>query len=561
MSQSAASAAALPVPPRTMVLGLASAVPANLSHAPISGILGVVLGAGVVTLAGRLLSLGLADLKGNIGISFDAGAWLSTAFNVGLMFIAIFTVYLGALLGPRRVLLGAAAIFTLVSLYLPFVHSYSLMIVLLAIAGLSSGTFYPLTLTFALRNIPLPFLPYTIALYATSVEAAVNFAPFLYGFERDQLSWHWMFWTAAVITPVMMMCIYHGIPPSSRPAGTRPAPPSFAGVFYLSIGFALLYAALDQGQRLDWWRSGVFTSLFLAGSLLLLSSLFRRLRGANPLVALPYLHKWNTQVCAFLLFLFRFSLLATIIVIPGSLAVRGLEPSQYAPAVLWTAVPELGLAFLGAYLLSRGMDTRLILAFGFACTGLACWLNATYSADWSAQNYFRTELLTAVGQSFAFLGLVSTLILQGLFTGGLAKPPWILTFSAFFHTVRLFGGQIGVVLMTHFIADREKLHSNLLGLHVQRGASITDANLHGLTAALASKSAGLGAATGRAAGVIGGRIRLEAYALTYIDAFYFIAWACVLALLLIAVLRRSPLNYAQIIQLQAVSEKNKEAQS
>ena len=39
-----------------MVAGLASAVPANLSHAPISGILGVVLGAGVVTLAGRLAS-------------------------------------------------------------------------------------------------------------------------------------------------------------------------------------------------------------------------------------------------------------------------------------------------------------------------------------------------------------------------------------------------------------------------------------------------------------------------------------------------------------------------
>ena len=560
MSQSAASAA-LPIPPRAMVAGLASAVPANLSHAPISGILGVVLGAGVVTLAGRLLSLGLADLKGNVGISFDDGAWLSTAFNVGLMFIAVFTVYLGALLGPRRVLLGAAAIFTLVSLYLPFVHSYSLMIVLLAIAGLSSGTFYPLTLTFALRNIPLPFLPYTIALYATSVEAAVNFAPSLYGFERDHLSWHWMFWTAAVITPMMMLCIYHGIPAPPRPAGSRTAPPSFAGVFYLSLGFALLYAALDQGQRLDWWRSGVVTSLSLAGSLLLLFSLIRRLRGANPLVALPYLHKWNTQMCAFLLFLFRFSLLATIIVIPGSLAVRGLEPSQYAPAVLWTAVPELALAFLGAYLLSRGTDTRLILAFGFACTGLACCLNAAYTADWSAQNYFRTELLTAVGQSFAFLGLVSTLILQGLFTGGLARPPWILTFSAFFHTVRLFGGQIGAVLMTHFIADREKLHSNLLGLHVQRGAWVTDANLHGLTSALASKSAGLGAATGRAAGVIGGRLRLEAYALTYIDAFHLIAWACVLALLLIAMLRRSPLNYAEIIQLQPVPEKHKEAQS
>jgi hypothetical protein len=43
----------------------------DLSHSPLLGILGVLLGAGIVTLTGRLLTLGLADLKGNVGIEFD----------------------------------------------------------------------------------------------------------------------------------------------------------------------------------------------------------------------------------------------------------------------------------------------------------------------------------------------------------------------------------------------------------------------------------------------------------------------------------------------------------
>jgi MFS transporter, DHA2 family, multidrug resistance protein len=465
-------------------------------------------------------------------------------------------VYLGALLGPRRVLLSAAAIFTLVSFSLPFVHSYAVLIFLLLLAGLSSGTFYPLTLTFALRNIPLPFLPYTIALYATGVEWAVNYAPSLYGFERDHLSWHWMFWTSAVITPVMMLCIYHGIPAPPAHAKSAKAP-SFLGVFYASLGFALLYAAIDQGQRVDWWRSGVFTGLFVAGSFLIVASLVRRMLGPNPLVALPYLRKWNTQLLAVLLFLFRFSLLSTIILVPGSLALRGLEPSQYGPAVLWTAIPELILGFVAAYFLAVGADTRLLFAFGVACTALACCLNAVYTADWAAQNYFRTELLLAVGQSLSFVGLVSTIILQGIFTGGLAKPQWILTFSALFHTVRIFGGQIGAVVMNHFIVVREELHSNLLGLHVQRGDWITDANLHGLTAGLAGKSSGLGAAAGRAAGIMSGRVRLQAYALTYEDAFRLIAAACVFSLILIALLRRSPMNYREISE--TVPEKHPEA--
>src|SRR5262245_41435257 len=97
------------------VAAMAAALQPSRPHSPVLGILGVVLGAGIVTIAGRLLSLGLSDLKGNVGISFDDGAWIGSAFNVSLMFIGPFTVYLGALLGPRRVLLAGASVFSLVS--------------------------------------------------------------------------------------------------------------------------------------------------------------------------------------------------------------------------------------------------------------------------------------------------------------------------------------------------------------------------------------------------------------------------------------------------------------
>ena len=217
----------------------AAAIPSEISTRPLLGILGVVIGAGLVTLTGRMLSLGLADLKGHVGISFDNGAWLDSAYNASLMFIGPFTVYLGGLLGPRRILLFAAGIFALACLFLPLIHSYSLLIVVLVIAGLTSGTFYPLTLTFALRNIPLRYLPFTIALYAIFVDGAVNIAPSLYGWYRNHLSWEWMFWNSAVIAPVMMVCIYYGIPAMPPRKKEGPAP-SFAGFLYVSAGLAIL---------------------------------------------------------------------------------------------------------------------------------------------------------------------------------------------------------------------------------------------------------------------------------------------------------------------------------
>ena len=200
------SSVALPAPPQ-IAQAIAHVVPGELSKSPLLGILGVIMGAGIVTLTGRMLTLGLADLKGHLGIGFDSGAWISSAYNVALMFIGPFTVYLGALMGPRRILFFAATAFTAICALLPLIHSYSLLIVALVLAGLASGTFYPLTLTFALRNIPLRFLPFTIALYATFVDGAVNIAPSLYGWYREHLSWEWMFWNSAVITPLMAACI------------------------------------------------------------------------------------------------------------------------------------------------------------------------------------------------------------------------------------------------------------------------------------------------------------------------------------------------------------------
>jgi DHA2 family multidrug resistance protein len=276
-------------------------------------------------------------------------------------------------------------------------------------------------------------------------------------------------------------------------------------------------------------------------------------------VALPYLLKWNTTLLGSLLFWFRFTLCTTIILIPEALAIRGFEPDQIGPAVIWSALPLVPVAFIAALLLLRKFDPRLLFAAGLACTAFAAWLNSQYTSAWAAENFYRTELLTGVGQAFAFIGLVGCIVLQAIFSGALAKPEWVLTFSAFFHTIRLFGGTAGALYMGHFIADREKLHSNLLGLHVSLGAWITDQNIHGLTAWLSPKSYGVAGA--RAVDLIAARLRLQAYSLSINDGFLLIAWSCAIALILVAMLRKSPLNYGDLSAIQQTLVAGKEPKS
>jgi MFS transporter, DHA2 family, multidrug resistance protein len=554
----AASTITLHPSPIQIARTAAAAMPAEVSTRPLMGILGVVTGAGVVTLSSRMISLGMTDFRGVHGFGYDESAWINTTFDIGLMFIGPFTVYLGGLMGPRRILLAAAALFTALLICLPLVHSYSLVIAMTLLAGLTSGTFYPLTLTFALRNLPLRYLPYTLALYATFVDGAVNIAPSLYGWYRVHLSSNWMFWNSALITPVMMICIYYGIPKASAAKRSGEAP-SFAGFLYASAGLALLLAAVEQGERLDWWRSGVFNALFAAGAFFLLCALVRRLRGPNPLVALPYLLKWNTVLLGILLFWFRFTLCTTIILVPQALAIRGFEPDQIGPAIIWSAIPLIPLAFTAALLLLHKFDPRLLFAIGLACTAFAAWMNSQYSSTWAAENFYRTELLTGVGQAFAFIGLVGCIVLQAIFAGALAKPEWVLSFSAYFHVIRIFGGTAGAIYMGHFIAQREKLHSNLLGLHVSGGDWITVQNVHALTAGLYAKSSGMTAAGARAIDLIAARLRLQAYSLSILDGFLLIAWSCACALIFVALLRRSPLDYGDLSMQQGTPASAKES--
>src|SRR6202167_4678303 len=160
----------------------------TLTTHPLLGIAGVLLGALIATCTGRLMSVGLADIRGALHLGVDEASWINTSFNASMMFIGAFSVYLGGLLGPRRVLLACAWIFTVVSFLIPFCHSLSLVIALLIVGGLSAGTFYPLTLSFVLRSLPMRFVLLGIAMYAMDIIFTTDMAQAWESFFTEHLS-------------------------------------------------------------------------------------------------------------------------------------------------------------------------------------------------------------------------------------------------------------------------------------------------------------------------------------------------------------------------------------
>src|SRR5262245_35460793 len=381
----------------------------SLTARPYIGILGVFLGAGIATLNARLLSVGLPDLRGAMGFGVDEASWISTTLNAAMMFIGPFSVFLGTLFGPRRVLLPAAAIFITASVLLPFSPNLSTMLILEVVAGLACGTFYPLTLTFVLRNLPKHLIIFGVAAYSMDIVFSSNIGNAVQAWYQEHLSWHWIFWNAAWITPLMMMCVYLGVP--AQPMPPKEKRPNWRGFLYASFGFSLLYAALDQGERLDWFNSGVIVGLFAAGLLMLGAALVRRWLLPNPLVNLGFLGKRNVFLLAAAIFFFKFVHNSAVLLVPSFLGnIQGYRPLETGSALAWVAAPQFVLGWIVAVLVIR-FDTRVVMAAGFALLGVACWISAHVDAAWAGFSFWHSELLLAFGLSMAYVGMVGAIIL------------------------------------------------------------------------------------------------------------------------------------------------------
>ena len=536
----------------TLASSQTSPTPAVMTIHPLLGVFGVLLGASIATCTGRLISVGLMDIRGALHLGADEASWIGTAFNASMMFIGPFSVYLGGLLGARRVLLACAGLFTLISVLLPFASNLPFLLVLLVLAGLTAGTFYPLTLSFVLRSLPMRYVLLGIAMYAMDILVTTTFATSLEAWFTEHLSWRWIFWNGAALTPVMMILIYFGMPwqPLPKPKEGQPKP-NWRGFLYASLGFALLYIALDQGQRLDWLNSGTIVGLIVSGVFLLLGTAVRRLRMPNPLINFKFLARRNTLLLGAVLISFRFAMLATVVAIPSYLAsVKGYLPLQTGPVLLEVALAQAVCGLLAVYLL-RYVDARLIVTAGFALVAVACLMNATLSSAWSGTDFRPSQAVMAIGLALAFNGMVGAIILEVVNTGALARPIDVLTFAGYFQTLRLLGGEAGVAFLQHFISAREQFHSNALGLGVQLGQPSTSQRLFALSAGMASRAPGLTAATERAAEILGLQVRQQAFTLAITDSFLLIAWSVVCCLVVVACMQRVPTQYQQVVSAPA----------
>jgi DHA2 family multidrug resistance protein len=391
-------------------------------------------------------------------------------------------------------------------------------------------------MSFAARALPMRLAVYVVGAYALDLLGSLSLATPLLGWFIAHWSWRWIFWHNAVLVPGMMICVYVAIPPKPKPTGPIPAAPrvSWQGFFYASLGLSLLLGALEQGERLDWLRSGLFVSMVSAGAMLLLAAVVRRIIAPNRMVDLGFLATRNTLILGTSLFSLRFVLLGVISLIPAYLGLlQRYRPEQTGVVLLWLLVPQTLMGFVAVRLMRR-LDTRLIPAAGFGTVAIACLMDARLTSDWANVNFWWPQIVMAAGLAFTFAGVVGMIIEQAVASGAVSRPVELLTYAAFFQVIRLFGGNVGAATLTRFLFVRERFHSSVLNGGLEAGYALTDERLRALATGLYPGSSGSDESQARAIASLAGQVTRQAYTLTYADGFMFLAWICAASLVALA---------------------------
>jgi MFS transporter, DHA2 family, multidrug resistance protein len=503
----------------------------GIARHPLFAVAAVLLGAFLANFDSRLTTVGLPDLRGAFSLGFDEGAWLSTASIGSQIFIAPAVAWLATAFGLRRVLGVPSLIYAAISLVLPFVRDYTTLIALGIVHGMLLGTFVPATLMIIFRNLPIKWWLPAIAIYSIRVGFALDSGTSLVGFYVDHWGWQWLYWQSVVLAPLMGLMVYLGTPPEPvNREVLRDA--DWGGMLLLGTGVSMVYAGLDQGNRLDWLESGTVAALLIAGGLLCVAFLINEAVVRRPWAHVNVLFSRNVGLSLIVILLYTLTSLSNSSLVPNFLGtVAQLRPEQ-AGVVLFTygALPMFALVPLSIFLL-RHFDPRFVLTIGLSAFAAASLLGTQLTHDWSLGDFIIIVLLQSVGQAFCLLPGILIALANGDFTRATA-------FAAYIQIVRLGGAEIGIALMGTWLRVREQIHSNYIGQHIENGSGNVTRALKQLSDNFASH--GAAAAPARALGSLAALVQREANVLAYIDGFWLTFWLAIAGLGFVMLMTRAP---------------------
>jgi DHA2 family multidrug resistance protein len=472
----------------------------------------VMLATFMVVLDSSIANVALPHIAGSLSASTDESTWVLTSYLVsnGIMLPA--SGWIARRIGRKRLLMLSILAFTGASMLCGIAVSMPMLIVARILQGAGGGGMQPLAQSILLESFPPEQHGKAMAAYGVGIVVAPVIGPTLGGFITDSYSWRWIFYINLPVglLALFMANLYIWDPPYLRQV-KRVAIDSI-GFGLMAIWLGAMQLVLDKGQEADWFEASWIRWVSALSAAALVGFVVRELFARDPIVQLQALGNRNFLFGTIIAGIYGFALYGVTALLPLFLqTVIGYSALDSGLAVSPRGMGSV-VAMIVVGLLANRIDSRVLLAFGFAVFGYSALMLSDVNLTISMGSVAVPNFINGFGGGFVFVPLTTM-------TMGMLRKQEIGNAAGIYNLIRNIGGSIGIAALTAFLVRGAQIHENYLGAHLTASSPIAGAAVAGLTARFQVAGADTVKAHQEALGALYLNLQQQAAVLAYADNF------------------------------------------
>ena len=477
----------------------------------------------MVVLDSSVANVALPHIAGNLSASTDESTWVLTSYLVSNAIMLPASGWIARRIGRKRLMMISILVFTAASLLCGMAINMPMLIVARVLQGFGGGGMQPLAQSILLESFPREKHGLAMAVYGMGIVVAPVIGPTLGGWITDSYSWRWIFY---INLPVGLLALFMANlfvedPPYLRQAFRGAI--DYLGFGLMAVWLGTLQLVLDKGQESDWFAAVWIRWTAAISALAFAGFIVRELRSREPLVQLRVFLNRNFSAGTLISALYGFTFNGMIVLLPLYLQ----TVMAYSALDSGLAVSPRGLGSLLAMILVGALvnyvDSRVLLAFGFALFSYSTWMLSHINLGISIGSVALPNFINGFAGGFVFVPLTTMAM-------GRLRKQEIGNAAGIYNLLRNIGGSIVIATVTALLVRGGQAHQNYLAAHATAGNPATQALLQGLEARLYTAGASAASAHQLALGALYRSLQQQASLLAYADNFQllgFLALICI----------------------------------
>jgi DHA2 family multidrug resistance protein len=448
------------------------------SHNPWAVALTVTLATFMEVLDSSIANVALPHIAGSLGADQNESTWVLTSYLVSNAIVLPISAWLANRFGRKRFYMTCVALFTVSSALCGLAPSLGMLVFFRILQGIGGGGLAPSEQAILADTFPARMRGVAFSVYGMAVVVAPAIGPTLGGWITDNFAWNWIFYINVPVGLISLFLTQRLVedPPylKAERERTKNIGVDYIGLALITIGIGCLQVALDKGQELDWFQSGIIVGAFATAVVSLVVWVWWEWHHKDPIVDVKLFKRRNFATAMVFTFALGIVLYGTTVLIPqflqlllGYSAVKAGEAISGGGLAMMVMMPVAGI------LISR-VDPRYMMVCGFAMTSLSLFHMSTHlttSIDFGTAAMLR--VYQTLGLAFIFIPS-NTLAYVGV---PRTKNNQVSGMNAF---IRNIGGSIGIAVISTFLVRLAQTHQSYMVEHAVPGNRAFDAMTKGL---------------------------------------------------------------------------------